>query len=147
MSSPLEELGHSVKKLQSRHHKALDSRLQSLGISLVQWNALRAIHDHPQTSAHALAEKSFNSDQAFGMLSNRLVQQAFVERKPGKGRAIVHTLTPKGERLLKEGRAIVLDSLKVSFSPLTPQEQSVLLKLLTKCIGAVQSKNHSGKAY
>jgi DNA-binding MarR family transcriptional regulator len=134
MSSPLEELGHSVKKLQSRHHKALDARLQSLGISLVQWNALRAIHDHPQASANALAEISFNSAQAFGTLSNRLVQLGFVERNPGKGRANTHTLTPQGERLLKEGRAVVLDSLKVSFSPLTPQEQTTLLKLLAKCI-------------
>ena len=134
MSSPLETLGHSVKKLQARHHKALDSRLQSLGISLVQWNALRAIHDHPKASAHALAELSFNSDQAFGTLAHRLEQMDLIKRQPGKGRAIEHQLSAKGERLLKEGKALCLKSLEISFSPLNVQERSVLLRLLNKCI-------------
>jgi hypothetical protein len=35
---------------------------------LVQWNALREIERNPGCSQHRLAERTFNSDQAFGSL-------------------------------------------------------------------------------
>jgi DNA-binding MarR family transcriptional regulator len=136
MSSELELLGHAIKRLQSRHHKNLDKKLQESGISLVQWDALRAIANNPGVSAHALAEISFNSDQAFGTLANRLVRQGFVERSQGNGRAIVHTLTETGEQLLKTGRKVVRESLAESFKPLSPDERTVFLQIATKLLEA-----------
>src|SRR5579859_1946204 len=47
MSSEPEQLGWLVKRLQHRHHRVLDENLTPLGVSLVQWNALREIDRNP----------------------------------------------------------------------------------------------------
>jgi len=134
MSSQYEHLGLSIKRVQARHHRSLDRRLNRLGISLVQWNALREIHRNPEASAHALAEFTFNSDQAFGTLTTRLIRLGFVERESGKGRALHHRLTPHGKQMLDSGYEIYLEFLKIAFSPLSSKERSVLLDLMTKLV-------------
>lgn len=134
MSSLLEDLGHAVKRVQDRHHRALDARLAILGISLVQWNALREIHRHPGSSLHRLAELTFNSDQAFGALVARMMRLGLVVRRHGKGRATIHVLTAEGEALRKKGRVIMLDVLKHSFVTLSDDEQATLLRLLTRLL-------------
>ena len=134
MSTQHEQLGLSIKRVQARHHRSLDRRLSHLGISLVQWNALREIHRNPEASAHALAEFTFNSDQAFGTLMTRLIRLGFVERESGKGRALHHRLTPLGKQMRDKGYEIYLEFLQIAFSPLSPKERSVLLDLMTKLV-------------
>ena len=134
MSTQHELLGLSIKKVQARHHRSLDRRLSRLGISLVQWNALREIHRNPDASAHALAEFTFNSDQAFGTLATRLIRLGFVIREPGKGRAIIHRLTPKGAKMRDAGHALLLEVLKDFFAPLTARQRQLLQSLLTKLL-------------
>jgi DNA-binding MarR family transcriptional regulator len=135
MAHRLEALGLLIKRAQYRNHRAVDAELAPLGISLVQWNALREIHRNPGSSMHALAEFTFNSDQAFGALTRRLIRQALVERQPGRGRVTVHCLTPKGEALLDQATTIVSGVLVKSFEPLNEDERAVLVALLTKLIG------------
>jgi DNA-binding MarR family transcriptional regulator len=132
MLSQLENLGLIIKRVQARNHRSLDERLSRLGISLVQWNALREIDRNPGRSAHALAELTFNSDQAFGALTTRLERLGFVQRQNGKGRAIHQILTAKGKQMLEQGYEIYLEFLQVAFAPLKLKERSVLLDLLTK---------------
>jgi DNA-binding MarR family transcriptional regulator len=134
MSRKLEELGLIIKRVQARNHRSLDERLSRLGISLVQWNALREIDRNPGRSAHALAELTFNSDQAFGTLLTRLERVGVVVRQNGKGRAIHHILTAEGKQMLDEGYAIYLEFLQAAFAPLTPKERSVLLDLMMKLV-------------
>ena len=134
MSKQLENVALSIKKVQSRHHRTLDRRLSRLGMSLVQWNALREIGRNPGASAHALSELTFNSDQAFGTLATRLIRLGFVIREPGKGRAIIHRLTQKGAKMRDAGHALLLEVLKDSFAPLTGRERQVLQSLLTKLL-------------
>jgi DNA-binding MarR family transcriptional regulator len=134
MSKQLEDVALSIKKVQARHHRALDRRLSPLGVTLVQWNALREIGRNPGVSAHALAELTFNSDQAFGALATRLIRQGFVLREPGIGRAIVHRLTPKGAKLRDAGQEVLLEVLKQSFAQLSVAERQHLQALLTKLL-------------
>jgi len=134
MSRLLEDVALSIKKVQARHHRNLDVRLGHLGISLVQWNALREINRNPGKSAHVLAELTFNSDQAFGTLATRLVRLGFVTRKPGKGRAIIHILTGRGTEMLNAGQEVLQAFLKLSFAPLTIKERETLLALLSKML-------------
>ncbi|WNG28856.1 MarR family transcriptional regulator [Cystobacter fuscus] len=136
MSSSLAALGLLIKKVQHRHHRALDARLGSLGISLVQWNALREIDRNPGSSQLRLAELTFNSAQAFGTLTTRLMRLGLIERRPGEGRATVHTLTPKGKALLRQGRELHLEVASASFAPLDEDERAVLMRLLTKLLDA-----------
>ena len=61
MPRSLQDVGLAVKRLQARHHRALDARLSSLGISLVQWDALRHLARNPDASLHDLARLTFQS--------------------------------------------------------------------------------------
>jgi DNA-binding MarR family transcriptional regulator len=85
MPVELQILGRAVKAAQYRQHRALDSRLASVGSTLAQWDALRAIGRTPGASARELAAATFQSEQAFGTLAGRLVGQGLVDRRPGHG--------------------------------------------------------------
>jgi DNA-binding MarR family transcriptional regulator len=134
MSKGIEELGHAVKKLQHRHHRSLDQALGPVGLSLVQWNALRAIDEHPRASAHELALLSFNSDQAFGTLSQRMERDGLISKRQGKGRRLEHNLSTKGKQLLGEGRKLVLGALESSFAVLNTKEKGQLQGLLDRLL-------------
>ena len=135
MSKHLERLALLIKKAQHRHHRLLDAQLTAnLGVSLVQWGALREIHRNPTESMHQLAKLTFNSDQAFGALTTRLLRLGLIKRSPGKGRAVIHSLTEKGERLLQQGRKFVFAALEQSFAVLSEEECAVLLGLFTKLL-------------
>ena len=131
----LAELGLAVKRVQWHHHRALDRRLTAIGGSLAQWDALRQIERNPGASMHRLAELTFQSDQSFGALANRLVDRGFIERLPGPGRAQRHSLTERGRQLLRRGEQEHLQVLAASFGPLNPSERDVLLELLSRVGG------------
>ncbi|GAB1333001.1 MarR family winged helix-turn-helix transcriptional regulator [Streptomyces sennicomposti] len=135
MAVELQILGRAVKAVQYRQHRALDSRLASVGSTLAQWDALRAISRTPGASARELAAATFQSEQAFGTLAGRLVAQRLVDRRPGHGRRIEHHLTPEGERVLRAGHEVADSVLAECFEALTATEREALLGLLTKIGG------------
>lgn len=128
----LEALGQAVKRAQYRNHRTMDAALRDVGVSLVQWDALRAIDRLPGASGHDLATETFQSDQAFGTLAARMVERGLIERTAGRGRRIEHSLTEAGRTALEGGRdraAGVLDEL---FAPLDTDERATLLRLLRR---------------
>jgi DNA-binding MarR family transcriptional regulator len=142
MSIALQDLGMLVKRLQYRHHRTLDIRLAPLGMSLVQWDALRAIGRHPDASSHHLAELTFQTDQSFGALAMRMVERGMIERLAGPGRALRHRLTAEGERLLQEGHQIVNEMLEASFAPLDAAERELLADLLNRLLQSPMTLPH-----
>ena len=134
MSSPPELLGWLIKRVQHGHHHELDKRLAPLGVSLVQWNALREIERNPGCSQHSLAEKTFNSDQAFGTLLKRLHAAGLIESRQGLGRANIQTLTEKGRNLLSGGQKVMANVAQESFIALDDAERDELARLLRKVI-------------
>lgn len=134
MPTDLKLLGRTLKQVQYQQHRSLDEQLGAAGATLVQWDALRAIDRNPRASAHALAMATFQSDQAFGTLANRLEAQGLIDRRPGEGRRIEHKLTAKGERTLKGGQRIMGDVLADLFSVLSDKEQQTLLDLLSRLL-------------
>ncbi|MCP2342814.1 MarR family winged helix-turn-helix transcriptional regulator [Actinomadura rupiterrae] len=132
MHAELQELGRAVKQAQYRQHRALDGALASVGTTLAQWDALRAISRSPGASARALAARTFQSEQAFGALVGRLTAQGLVERRPGRGRRIDHHLTPEGERVLAAGHKVADDVLARCFAALPDAERATLLDLLRR---------------
>jgi len=130
MTTDLEVLGQTLKRAQYRNHRTMDLALREVGVSLVQWDALRAIDRMSGASGHDLAVVTFQSDQAFGTLANRLVDLGLITRSAGHGRRIEHALTDQGRQVLTEGRAIagvILDGL---FSSLGEDDRATLLRLL-----------------
>jgi len=134
MSTSHEQLGRSIKRVQYRDHRALDAALRTAGISLVQWDALRAIDQDPGASSHDLAAATFQSDQAFGTLAGRLVAAGWIERRPAAGRRLEHHLTDEGRSKLAEGRALTSELWPRLFERLDESERSTLDALLHKLL-------------
>jgi DNA-binding MarR family transcriptional regulator len=134
MPIAVQELGRAVKQLQYRHHRGMDRKLREVGTSLAQWDALRAIATRPNSSAHALAEMTFQTDQSFGALANRLVKRGMIERVAGPGRAIRHRLAPRGEATLRKGHEVVGPVLESSFAPLTSRQREELHRLISRAL-------------
>jgi len=130
----LQELGRAVKQLQYRHHRGMDRKLREVGTSLAQWDALRAMATRPNSSAHALAEMTFQTDQSFGALANRLLKRGMIERTAGPGRAIRHRLTPRGEATLRKGHEVVGPVLESSFAALTNRQRQDLYRLIVRAL-------------
>jgi DNA-binding MarR family transcriptional regulator len=130
----LQDLGRAVKQLQYRHHRGMDRKLREVGTSLAQWDAIRAIASRPNSSSHALAELTFQTDQSFGALANRLVKRGMIERVSGPGRAIRHRLTPRGEATLRKGQEVVGQVLESSFAPLTRKQREEFHRLISHAL-------------
>ena len=128
------EIGLSVKRLQMRHHRTVNERLAPLGISIVQWDALRHLHENPEASLHDLARLTFQADQSFGTLAARMIDRGLIERVPGPGRAVRHRLTGKGEELREKAGEIVRGMLTESFSALTDEELQTFGDLLARVL-------------
>jgi DNA-binding MarR family transcriptional regulator len=127
-------MGLMVKRLQMRHHNAANSALSELGVTVVQWDALRHLHENPDASLHALAQLTFQTDQSFGALATRMESRGLIERVPGRGRAVRHRLTAEGERVRQAGGEVMEHVLSESFSPLSAAQQQTLEKLLRKLL-------------
>ncbi|WP_028045805.1 MarR family winged helix-turn-helix transcriptional regulator [Cellulomonas sp. URHE0023] len=130
MTTDLALLGHALKRAQYRNHRTMDAALRDVGVSLVQWDALRAIDRMPDASSHDLAVATFQSDQAFGTLATRLVERELILRSAGRGRRLVHTLTDTGRAALKGGHEVAAGVLEELFAPLDEEQRSDLMQAL-----------------
>ena len=127
----LQEVGLAVKRLQWRHHRAANTRLAPLGLSLVQWDVLRHLHAEPAASLHDLALLTFQTDQSMGALAGRMVDRGLLERVGGPGRAVRHRLTAQGEEARQAGSELLDVVLRESFGGLTEEQLDQLHGLLT----------------
>jgi DNA-binding MarR family transcriptional regulator len=142
----LREIGLAVKRLQARHHRISDAKLAPLGVTLVQWDALRHLHENPGASLHDLAGLTFQTDQAFGALASRMIERGMIERVPGPGRAVRHQLTDHGN-VLREAAGGILDGvLSSSFAPLSASELETLGDLLARVLEADSATAGSAKS-
>ena len=130
----IHEIGLSVKRLQARHHRAIDAELAPLDVSLVQWDALRHLAENPDASLHALALLTFQTDQSIGALAARMIDRGLIQRVPGPGRAVRHRLTDKGHAMQHTGGEIVGRVLTDSFSPLNPAQLKTFDALLRRLL-------------
>ncbi|MBN9633070.1 MAG: winged helix-turn-helix transcriptional regulator [Actinobacteria bacterium] len=130
MTTNLEVLGQTIKRAQYRNHRTMDAALHDIGISLVQWDALRAIERMPHASGHDLAVATFQSDQSFGTLANRLLARGLITRSAGRGRRIEHALTDAGRTALQEGYEVASGVLDDLFAPLDEDRRALLLEAL-----------------
>jgi DNA-binding MarR family transcriptional regulator len=124
--------GRLLKRAQYRNHRSADRALAAIGTTLVQWDALRAISESPDSSAHDLAITTFQSDQSFGTLANRLEAQGLIVRTSGRGRRVEHALTDEGRRVFEAGMDVTKGVSARSFEQLTSDELKVLRELLER---------------
>ena len=129
-----QELGRTVKRLQNRNHRRLDSRLIEVGTTLAQWGALRAIHEHPGASAHEIAEQTFRQTRRSGRWRPVCSKRGSSIGGPGKGRAVVHCLTDEGRLMVERGSAIAPEAGAAAFAALSEVERRGQWGLLQKAL-------------
>ena len=134
MSMMDSEMGLAVKRLQVKQHRAATEALGPLGVTLVQWDALRHLHAHPGASQHELAVLTFQTDQAFGTLAARLEARGLIRRANGVGRAIRLELTTEGERVYAEGLQVTERLVQRNFSVLSPAERAAFGGMLERLL-------------
>lgn len=134
MEPSLRETGLWVKRLQVQHHRAANEALAALGLTIVQWDALRHLEANPEASLHDLAQLTFQTDQSMGTLAGRLIARGLVERVPGPGRAVRHALTAKGTALREAGAQRLDEVLAASFAPLTAAQLAAFDELLRRLV-------------
>src|SRR5215470_33985 len=134
MDIELERLARAVKQAQHRQHRALDRALGNIGTTLVQWDAMRAIAAEPGASAHRLALATFQTDQAFGTLANRLEAQHLIERGLGEGRRIAHRLSPRGRQMLADANVVVERVRNELYVDLSAADRRALATLLERVL-------------
>lgn len=135
MTTDLEALGLAIKRAQYRNHRAMDTALRDLGVSLVQWDALRAIQRMPGASGHELAVATFQSDQALGTLASRLVDRGLIARSASRGRRLEHTLTESGRATLEAGERVAATVRSELFAALDEDQRAALHRSLVALIG------------
>lgn len=132
MTHTRQDVAQLVKRAQSRHHRLLDAALTEHGLSLVQWDALRALERQPDATLHELALATFQSDQGFGTLAARMVERGLVSRTAGPGRAVHLVMTERGRALLAQGHQVVDEVLARTLAPLSERQLQQLGGLLTR---------------
>ncbi|WP_370372213.1 MarR family winged helix-turn-helix transcriptional regulator [Catenulispora sp. GP43] len=109
---------------------ACEAELARVGLTLPQWGMLHAVATTPDSSTHALALFTGQSDQSAGALVARLGERGLLERRPGFGKAILHRITPAGEELAKSGDAIMDEVMDRLLAGLSDQEVQTLRRCL-----------------
>lgn len=98
-----------LRRAQLRKQMACEAALARVGMTLPQWGILMAVTAEPDSSTHALALFTGQSDQSAGAVVARLEQRRLLERRPGVGKAILHRITPEGDELARRCNTIVED--------------------------------------
>lgn len=98
-----------LRRAQLRKQMACEAALARVGMTLPQWGMLHAVVVEPDSSTHALALFTGQSDQAAGAVVTRLEQRGLLERRPGVGKAILHRITPEGDELARRCNTLVED--------------------------------------
>ncbi|GHH88720.1 hypothetical protein GCM10018793_69410 [Streptomyces sulfonofaciens] len=124
-----------LRRAQLRKQLACETRLAELRLTLPQWGILHAVATAPDSSTHALALMTGQSDQAAGAVVARLEQRGLVERRPGVGKAIIHRITQDGARLVDSADNAVADVMELALSGLDSSEVHALNRYLTHVAG------------
>jgi DNA-binding MarR family transcriptional regulator len=124
--------GYAFKRLQWRHEREATVRLATVGLSYPQWDVLRHLNKQPDASLHALAELTFQSDQAMGALAKRMIERGLIERVDGPGRSVRHRVTVAGRQARDVGGEIMSGVLAETLGQLSEDELATLKRLLEK---------------
>lgn len=113
---------------------ANDRLFSRFGLRHKSWLVLYNIAHSPGLSSHALAELCMDSDQAFGQIADKLEKTGLIKRTPTHGRALLHTATAKGKKILANIDPLIDEGMREMFSSLTDQEITLFGKMLEKVV-------------
>lgn len=127
--------GYLVKRVQLALRRRCDAALRSTGLSMAQYAVLRALADHPETSAAELARLCFVTRQSLHDVLSALHDGGLVEPAAGpmKGRAKALRLSAVGTRSLRAAGAAIESVESIMEEGLSSSERGKLADLLIRC--------------
>jgi DNA-binding MarR family transcriptional regulator len=132
MDAEMIEIAVLLRRAQLRKQTACELELAQWEMTLPQWGMLNAVVGHPDSSTHALALLTGQSDQAAGAVVARLQQRGLLERCSGPGKAILHRATAEGTALLKRCDHAVASTMRAALSGFSEDEVHALHDLLKR---------------
>ena len=126
MDSDAIEIAILLRRAQLRKQAACEAALARWDLTLPQWGMLRTIASQPDASTHALARSTGQSDQAAGAVVARLERRGLLQRRNVGGKAILHRLTPAGQKMLSRSDKAVADVVGAGLSGFTDKEIATL---------------------
>jgi DNA-binding MarR family transcriptional regulator len=141
---PVEQsVGYVLKEVTTTLRAAMDSALRPLDLTVPQYVTLELLHQKPGLSNSELARRAFVTRQSMNLVLRTLQAHDLVSRPDvaKDGRARPADLTPAGQQLLQTASVIVREIEIQLLSPLTAQDQAVLLRYLKACAAALPKRD------
>jgi DNA-binding MarR family transcriptional regulator len=126
------EIAVLLRRAQLRKQTSCEAELAQWEMTLPQWGMLNAVAANPDSSTHALALLTGQSDQSAGAVVARLEQRGLLARRSGRGKAILHQATAEGAEMLKACDHSVAQTMRAALSDFSKDELGALHDLLKR---------------
>ncbi|MBN2983555.1 MULTISPECIES: MarR family winged helix-turn-helix transcriptional regulator [Cohnella] len=124
----ISKLFKSFREVNQVFHQAIWRAAEGMGVTPIQFHALKTLKKHPRISLTELAELIHIGNSATSGIVDRLVKAGMVarERPETDRRTVALNVTPKGEELLRKAN----DSAMLGMSSLTELPEGDIDQLL-----------------
>ena len=131
-SKPYTTIGYLIADLSRLFGRVFDRRSAHLGLTRVQWRALKRIHQNEGISQAELADLLDMEPIAVGRVVDRLQKSGFVERRsdPGDRRVWRLHLLPQSTAVMGDIEAVASAVRKDCQAGVDPAELAITLKVL-----------------
>jgi len=128
-------VGYLVKRVQQGLRRRCDLALKPTGLSMAQYATLRALAEHPDTSAAELARLCFVTRQSLQDMLAGLRAAGLVETAdaPPRGRSRSLALTGLGSRRLSAAHDAVFAVEAAMLEDVSEREQRRIADVLAQC--------------
>ena len=126
-------------------NRAFRERLSEIGITTVQYTALRCLHENKGLNQAILANLMFTNKNNCSALLKRLHSQELVKKKviTSDRRNFTLSLTPKGSSLFIRAEKIACKLQKEITDTLPEDSELLLISLLEKCTDSISNQSKS----
>lgn len=109
-------------------------KAHNLKITVDQWLVLKSMKENPDATQAELAEKVFKDSASITRIMDLLVKSGFVKREinPNDRRKSNLIVTEKGNRILNDTYAVVLENRKTALNGISVNEIQIMGEALKK---------------
>jgi DNA-binding MarR family transcriptional regulator len=124
-------------------NRAFRERLSEIGITTVQYTALRCLHENKGLNQEMLASLMSTNKNNCSALLKRLDSKELIKKKviTSDRRNFTLSLTPKGLSLFFKAKKIAQELQKEVIGVLPVDSEQKLVSLLNKCTESISNKN------
>jgi DNA-binding MarR family transcriptional regulator len=124
-------------------NRAFRERLSEIGITTVQYTALRCLHENKGLNQEMLASLMSTNKNNCSALLKRLDSKELIKKKviTSDRRNFTLSLTPKGLSLFFKSEKIAQELQKEVIGVLPVDSEQKLVSLLNKCTESISNKN------